>query len=67
MLDINMFVGLCFACPFGDEHCECAMREKRKLPIEDRLAWADSLSDSEKINILSYHELCLYRREKGDA
>lgn len=64
MSDLKKFEGLCFACPFGDEHCDCVMKEKRKLPIEERLAWADSLSDNEKSMILSYHELCLYRREK---
>ena len=45
-------------CPFGLEIDSCPLREVRKLPLSDRMALVNNMSDKEIDSIVQYHKDC---------
>ena len=54
--------GRILRCPIGDNPADCPLHETRKLPVEDRLAWLESKTDEEVLELYSYHTNCLEER-----
>ena len=56
--------GLSVQCPFsGTNPCVCPLHEIRKKGLRERLEWAERLSETEALNILTFHQKCLEEKE----
>lgn len=62
----TMLFGLIFRCPLGGNPADCQGHAIRELPIEDRIAWLDGLSDEECSQVYARHLDCLAQKE-GDS
>ena len=51
--------GRILRCPFGENPIECPLHELRKQPVEDRLAWLESKSDEEVVDLYRLHTDCM--------
>jgi hypothetical protein len=60
----SFYYGLIFSCPMGSESEECDYRLLRKLPIKERLAVMDVLTEKERQALIDKHRKCLLVREK---
>jgi len=57
-------VGLSVECPFdGTNPCTCPLHEIRKKSLKERYEWAQKLSESDALNILTFHQVCLKEKE----
>lgn len=56
--------GLVMGCPFGEPEADCPLKEIRKKPLTERLAYVNNLTDAEVSDILLHHKRCLEKREK---
>ncbi len=46
-------------CPLGDNPEDCPLYEVRKWPVERRLAWLNSTTDEEVVELFNRHCECL--------
>jgi hypothetical protein len=46
-------------CPVEDNPEDCPLKEVREMPLEERVAWIDSKSDTEIVELYQHHERCL--------
>ena len=51
--------GRILRCPLGGNPDTCPLHKIRKLPVEKRVAWLNSLSDEEVVKLYNYHTRCL--------
>lgn len=51
--------GRILRCPLGGNPCDCPLHDLRELPLEDRIAWLESKSDEEVIELYHLHNQCL--------
>ena len=49
-------------CPLGGNPKDCLLHEIRKLPVEDRLAWLNSKTGEEVLELFGQHLDCLARK-----
>ncbi|MBK1792148.1 hypothetical protein [Persicirhabdus sediminis] len=63
----SIIFGLTIACPFSpnDAPSHCQLREIRKLPLAERLAWMKQLTDEERLQFYQNHLQCLKKRESA--
>jgi len=54
--------GRILRCPLGGNPADCTLYELRKLPVEKRIAWLESKSDEEVIELYQKHNACLERK-----
>ena len=54
--------GRILRCPVGDNPEDCPLHEIRRMPIEARLAWLESKSDQEVVDLYRRHTECLERK-----
>lgn len=59
--------GRILRCPLGGNPVDCPLYEIRLLPIEERLEWLDSKTDSELSALLDYHTKCLDEKTNAQA
>jgi hypothetical protein len=59
----NWIRGLLIECAMGNHVAGCPVAGMRHLPVKDRMALVDGLSDAEIDDILGQHRRCLKRRE----
>jgi len=59
-----MLVGLIFECPLGGNPEDCQLYEHRKLPMNQKFGWLNSLSDDELQAYYRVHFDCLVEKEK---
>jgi hypothetical protein len=58
------YYGLIFNCPVGEEVDGCKYRKIRKLPVKERLAYFNALTEREIASWVNHHKKCLSVREK---
>ena len=51
--------GRILRCPLGENPEDCPLHEIRKLPLEDRIAWLESLTNEELIDLYAQHNKCM--------
>jgi len=51
--------GRILRCPLGGNPSDCPLHELRKLPVEQRIAWLESKTDEEVIDLYHQHNACL--------
>lgn len=51
--------GRILRCPLGGNPPDCPLHGIRKLPLEDRIAWLESRTDDETIDLYQLHKKCL--------
>ena len=51
-------------CPEGNEISSCEYKKLRKLPIKERLAYYDAMTEYEHVVLIEKHQHCLSVREK---
>ena len=54
--------GLLVKCPFDISLEDCPLREVRELPMEERMAKVEEMSDTELHAVLLYHWDCQVKR-----
>ena len=59
--------GLLMKCPFGSELPNCPIKELRKLPVRNRMALANSMSDEEIDSIIRHHKDCQKIRKAKES
>ena len=56
--------GLTMACPYtGDNPNDCPLFKIRQLPLSERGAWVEDLTEEECRSYYQYHTLCLSKKE----
>ncbi len=55
--------GLLVKCPLEQPLDTCPAKEIRELPLKERLAVVDKMTDAQIKSILDHHQLCLLERE----
>jgi hypothetical protein len=55
MYERTILTGLLQTCPYDSEAVNCPFKEVRRLPWEQRLAWADKLTASEVHTLVQQH------------
>jgi len=58
-----MLAGLIMECPSGGNPNECQFYDRRKLPLQERIRWLDSILDDECLRIYKLHCDCLSQKE----
>lgn len=58
-IDITFYSGLIFACSKGEPELSCPLRQLRTLPAEERVDVWNSMTDTEKLEIIRHHIRCL--------
>lgn len=58
--------GRILRCPIDDNPEDCPLHEIRKIPLEERIAWLDSKSDEEVVDLYRRHVKCLRRKISED-
>lgn len=56
--------GLLIDCPFGKPLDSCPAREFRRLPLKERMARVDAMTEAQLDAIIEHHQQCLHEREK---
>lgn len=51
--------GRVLRCPLGGNPSDCPLHDLRRLPVEKRIAWLESLTDKEVIDLYQQHNACL--------
>ena len=51
--------GRILRCPVEDNPDDCPLKEVRSRPLEERIAWMDSKSDEEIIELHLHHIKCV--------
>jgi len=55
--------GLVISCPLNKALEDCPANEIRKLPLPERMAFVDNLTDQQVDETLTHHKNCLAERE----
>ena len=55
----NAMHGRMLRCPLEENPEDCPLHEIRKWPMEERIAWLDSKSDIEVLQLYHEHTNCL--------
>lgn len=61
-----MLIGLSIACPLNKNLDQCLLRLDRALSFEEKIAWAESLSDNDINQLYSVHHQCFHTRSTTD-
>ena len=56
--------GLMVACPMGQERDTCPARDLRKLPLRERLAVVNEMTESQLDEVIVHHRQCMKEREE---
>jgi len=56
--------GLLVECPFKAPLKDCPLKEVRKLPIKQRIAKVDEMSDADLDAVLAHHWECQAKRDE---
>jgi hypothetical protein len=65
---LSIVLKLTVACPHDNSNPPyCPLHEVRKLSVEERMKWAEALSDEEMQYLGTYHQVCLQWRETVEA
>ncbi len=51
--------GRILRCPVEDNPDDCPLKDVRKMPLEERIAWMDAKTDEEIIELHQHHVRCL--------
>jgi hypothetical protein len=51
--------GRILRCPLGGNPEDCPLYDLRKLPVEERIAWLESQTDEELIDLYEQHNQCM--------
>ena len=54
--------GRILRCPLGGNPEDCPLHEVRKCPMEERVAWLESKTDQEVIELYNHHIDCLEQK-----
>ena len=57
--------GRILRCPVGENPEDCPLHEVRQWPMEKRVAWLESKSDEEVLELYTYHTACLEKKLAG--
>lgn len=59
--------GLAMACPVAGNPGDCPLHEIRNLPVQQKAAWAESLTREECLEIFNYHCACYDLKLKDEG
>lgn len=61
--------GRILRCPLGGNPEDCPLHEVRKWPVEERIAWLESRTNEEIVELYAYHTNCLEHKlaEQSDS
>lgn len=51
--------GRILRCPLGGNPEDCPLHDLRMMPLEERIAWLESKTDDEVIDLYQLHNECL--------
>lgn len=54
--------GRILRCPLGKNPEDCPLHELRLKPIEERVAWLESKTDGEVVELYIQHVMCMKRK-----
>jgi hypothetical protein len=59
--------GRLLRCPIGDNPEDCPLHEIRKRPVEERLAWLESKTNKQVVELYQQHKDCLNTKKEMGA
>jgi hypothetical protein len=59
--------GRLLRCPIGDNPEDCPLHEIRKRPVEERLAWLESKTNKQVVELYQQHKECLNTKKEMGA
>ncbi len=61
--DIVTLIGILYDCPYDKALTSCPLKEIRDLDFKDRVTWASTLSEEDKVELISQHQECSCQRK----